>query len=286
MNKFSLQLSLRPQTLDKYVEALRASNISHDFFSVYADCNQIGNFPEGFENGNYISLAGIKAVKISCEPKEENFFSKEEFEKYSKSYQKSFFYKSKEKFDQNYYVNLGLPLINQNSLFLTLEDNLQRTFEKDMFIKPTSDLKGFNGGIIKAGETIAEYMEKTTRQIEWIKELSLVSPLKEIKSEYRFFVVDGEVITGSRYMIDGIVSTSPIIPEEVLKKAQELAPKYQPDNVFTMDLGLLKNGEIEIVEYNCFNGSGVYDADVKMLVNILSKLDLSKKLNYSRPKLR
>lgn len=52
------------------------------------------------------------------------------------------------------------------------------------------------------------------------------------------------------------------------------AKLYNPNRVFTMDLALLKNGSIEIVEYNCFNGSGTYDADLDNLVDVLSKFEI------------
>lgn len=53
-----------------------------------------------------------------------------------------------------------------------------------------------------------------------------------------------------------------------------LAKKYKPSKVFTMDIGLLKNGDIEIVEYNCFNGSGTYAAPLEDLIIELMKIKL------------
>ena len=48
----------------------------------------------------------------------------------------------------------------------------------------------------------------------------------------------------------------------VLKRAQEYALLYTPADIFTMDLARLNDGSIKIIEYNCFNCSGVYLCDL------------------------
>lgn len=276
MNQFLIQLSLKSYQIQRHVEALKKVNASYEFFSVYSDCDKIGNFPEEFATNNFISLAGIKALKISLNPQLENFINEQEYTHFANQYQKSFFYKSREKFDQNYYNNLSisLPLVNQDALYLNLEKDLHTSFDDEMFIKPSSDLKGFTAGIIKQGQSIFDYIQTTSRQTNWVDELVLVSPLKKIHSEYRFFVVDKEVVASSRYRLMNESATSPIIPKEVLDKAHELSKLYQPDRVFTMDLALLENEKIEIMEYNCFNGSGTYKANLEDLFNQLMTMDL------------
>lgn len=42
--------------------------------------------------------------------------------------------------------------------------------------------------------------------------------------------------------------------------AKEYAKLYQPHEIFTMDLVETDNG-VKIVEYNCWNGSGLYHCD-------------------------
>lgn len=279
MNQFLIQLSLKAYQIERHIEALKKIGASYSFFSVYSDFNKVGNFPEDLSYNNYISLAGIKALKISMNPEIENFNTDEEYYNFSNNYKKSFFYKDKNKFDQNYYSNLDidLPLVNKGAQYLDIENNLNKTFEKDMFIKPSSDLKGFTAGIIKANQTIEEYIQTTSRQENWRDEKILISNLKNIHSEYRFFVVGQEVVAFSRYRLDNESATSPNIPKEVLDKAQELSKLYQPDKVFTMDLALLKTGEIEIMEYNCFNGSGTYKANLEDLFNQLIRINLDNK---------
>ena len=271
MRNFIVQLSLRNHQIERFVEAFKKVDAKYSFFSIYADINTVENLPDNFgdKNQSFFAFAGIKAVKISLNPNIENFGSEENFNLYKDNYTNSFLYKDKDKFDQQYYNKLNLPLLNGNSKVINLADNLQLSFEKDMFIKPTSDLKGFTAGIIKAGETVQDYIKTTSRQTDWIKEPTLIGEVKDSHSEYRFFVVDGVILASSRYMLDKVVSVSKIIPDEVMAAAEKLKTIYMPDRGYTMDLALLNNGKIEIVEYNCINGSGTYDADLIMFVDYL-----------------
>lgn len=265
MKKFIIQLSMYNHSIENYVKGLKAVGASYQFFSLISGESLLDNFPEDFDSGDYISFSGIKALKISQSPQLSHFVDSDSFEKNWASFKASYFYRDPERFDQAYYSQLGLPLVNNKSSFLNMADSLDLTFDNPMFIKPSSDLKAFNGGIIQPFETISEFIHRTPRQHGWETELFLASPVKDIHSEYRFFIVNDEVVTGSRYMVEGTVSPDVNIPEDVLKKAIELAKVYCPDIVFTMDLALLKNGEIEIMEYNCFNTSGTYFADMPKL---------------------
>lgn len=274
MNKFILQLSLRNHQLESYVNALKKVNANYSFFSVYNNNNLIDYLPDDFTNNDYIAFAGIKALKLSKDLSVSNFENIEKFHAHKSTYETSFFYEDKNKFDQKYYKDLNLPLLNQNSIIIDLKDNLETTFDRDVFIKPTSDLKGYVGGIVPAGVSINEFLKDCSRMPHWITEPTLVADIKDIHSEYRFFVVGHEVITGSLYMLNKEVDGSVEIPSEVLKAAHRLAPCYTPDRVFTMDLALLTNGDIEIVEYNCFNGSGTYLAPLEDLMKLLMEIKL------------
>lgn len=46
-------------------------------------------------------------------------------------------------FDQEYYNKLDLPLLNKNSVFISIKDNKELSFDNDYFIKPSKDLKVF-----------------------------------------------------------------------------------------------------------------------------------------------
>lgn len=274
MNKFILQLSLRNHQLMSYADALKKVGAEFSFYSIYNETKLIDNLPDDFGDSSYIAFASIKALKLSKELKPENFGGEALFQKYAGTYKRAFFYEDGDKFDQQYYKNLGLPLLNGESTIINLADNLDKTFDREVFIKPTSDLKGYIGGIIPVGTTIYDFLMRSSYMPHWKSEPTLIAEVKDIHSEYRFFVVGDRVVTGSRYILNKEVNPSVDIPKEVADKAVELAKVYAPDKVFTMDLALLNNGSIEIVEYNCFNGSGTYLAPLEELMKELMTLNI------------
>lgn len=94
----------------------------------------------------------------------------------------------------------------------------------------------------------------------------LVAPIKETVSEYRYFIVGGEVVTGSLYFLGGRQISVNIDDEfELLDEAQKIADKWLPHETCVMDTCLIKdeNGKhhIKVVEFNCLNSSGFYDHD-------------------------
>lgn len=167
-------------------------------------------------------------------------------------------------FDQKKYGNLNLPLLNDKAYYFEIKDNLKRTFQQDMFIKPSRDLKAFNGGILEKGITIEEFIKANHYQSFYLEETAILANIEEIFEEYRFFIIDGEVITGSMYKKDNKLFLDNFIPEEILKTAKEYAKLYKPSDIFVMDLAKTKKW-IKIVEYNCWNSSGVYNCNLNKL---------------------
>lgn len=166
-------------------------------------------------------------------------------------------------FDQKNYGLKNLPLLNSESMYLPLKDNMDTVFNEDKFIKPTRDLKAFDAAILKAGKTMNDLLKTVSRQRFYMEEDIVVAPLKKMKNEYRFFVIDDVVVAGSAYRVDGIAMVSEDVSDEVWEAAHKYAKLYKPNDVYTMDLALLEDDTISIIEYNCFNCSGVYLCDLE-----------------------
>lgn len=201
------------------------------------------------------NINSLKEVNAFLTPEQLVFNSQ-----YIENLKNGVFY-NEETFDQAYYGKLDLPLLNSDASLYPIKDNLNLKFNTDVFIKPSKDLKAFTAGILPAGTSIVEYITAQSYQKIYLEELAIIAPCKKIISEYRFFVVEGEVITGSMYRFADKVVTSPYIPENIMAAAKEYAKLYQPHDVFTMDLAETTDG-ISIVEYNCWNASGVYQTDL------------------------
>lgn len=182
-------------------------------------------------------------------------------------------------FDQAYYSHLGLPLLNDTPMILDLRKNedLLASFDTPKFVKPSSDLKAFTAGILEPENTLKSFIESQYHRSGYNEEMALVHDLVEIDAEYRFFCIDGKVITGSQYRRNNVTVTSPVVPQAVLDAADEYAVLYKPSEIYTMDLAETPDG-IKIVEYNCWHGSGLYDVDTKKLFSSIHEHYINKGL--------
>lgn len=170
------------------------------------------------------------------------------------------------RFDQAVYSQLDLPILNSDARYLDYARIKNYEFSKETFIKPSRDLKSFNGGIIYPGETIQNYIARTGYHSPNIKyEKIVISEVKKIQEEYRFFMYKDKILGASRYMLDSKVNPSNIIPEFVADCAKDYAKLYNPADIFVMDLAVTDNG-IKIVEYNCWNASGFYHCNIRDII--------------------
>lgn len=180
--------------------------------------------------------------------------------RYLQQLRRGIFY-DEQRFDQAYYAGLGLPLLNGDAMMYPIAASLAQSFDREMFIKPSKDEKAFDAGILAPGQTIEAFIAGQPQARGWIEEMAVIAPCKPIVAEYRFFVVERQVVTGSLYRFAGKANFNANIPSNVMSAAIEFAQMYQPHSVFTMDLAETPAG-IRIVEYNCWNASRMYAADV------------------------
>lgn len=250
-------------------EVLNRLNYPHENFGIINNEKLITNLDNILTSpeDNYIIRGGVKILSILNNIKsldEVNNNLSEDQLKYSDIYiqklKQAVFYDDL-KFDQAYYQTLNLPLLNQDSKIYNIKDNLDLSFNQPYFIKPTKDLKAFEAGIIEPGVSIEQFITQGKYQKSYLQEQVLLSSCKKIISEYRFFIVNQKVITGSLYRLGGQGNLSHVIPENIMNTAKKYAQLYQPHDIFTMDLAETPEG-IKIIEYNCWNASGSYHCDL------------------------
>lgn len=201
-----------------------------------------------------------------------NELNNQSYTEFFSALKNSLFY-DHEKFDQAYYLNLDLPLLNKGAISVGANEARQMQFTENKFVKPTSDGKAFLAGILIPGQTIEQMiLSKSHHQTVWDENV-LIAPPKVVLKEWRFFVLNGEVITGSQYCenhegkVEELDSSQDHI--NALACAKEYAKLYQPSELFTLDICLEENKEWSIVEYNCFNCSGLYKANLPILKNVV-----------------
>lgn len=261
-------VNMRFSRLNDMVDALDALNYEYINFGIIPFTKSITNLENILEKDTiYIALSGVKlltllqennSLKDYCEFLSEDQINNNDY--YVEKLKNSVFYDI-QKFDQSHYGKLGLPLLNDDAKYITIKDNLNLSFDTPKFVKPAKDLKAFNGGILEAGETFEHFIKNQLHQAFYIDENMVVADLKQIFGEYRFFIVNKEVVSFSQYKLGQRVVSSPVVPSFIIEKAKEYAKLYQPADIFTLDLADTDQG-VKIVEYNCFNASGSYACDL------------------------
>lgn len=164
-------------------------------------------------------------------------------------------------------------MLNYDAKFYKLGE-AEKHWDK-FFARPDGETKQFTGQVFSWDE-FADW-RKSIAKIDRYSTLTLddtivMCPVKTIYAEWRTFVVDGKVITGSMYKHGDRVIYSDMLPEYVLKFAQDMVNLWQPNRAFTLDVCETPEG-MKIVEINSINSSGFYACDMGKFVNAIEELD-------------
>lgn len=258
----------------RLISALYECGISMHNFGCIPFTNEITGWQDLPDEEMFVHCS-TKVLRILNDfeiPSEEIFVGATEAEaaKLRRNLTAGLFY-DRAKFDletQLMYASVRELMLNGDGEILKLRDANDRSFPVPMFVKPTEDLKLFQGTVLEPGETLLQWADTNTVDQRFYTELSssvVVAPPKNILAEWRFFVVDGKVVTYSQYRWRGVTSYNEHLPSWMHSICAELATVYQPARAFVMDLCLLDTLEVKIVEYNCLNCSGLYHADIQNL---------------------
>lgn len=153
-------------------------------------------------------------------------------------------------------------------------------FTDKRFIRPLADSKVFAGMVID-GDDFEQWQAATLELKDEFSTLTADTPVliaseKEVEREYRFFVVDKQVITGSQYKEWNYTRKRRIDPANslsdkgALKFASEMVARWQPARHFVIDVcqvGLM--GDFKVVEINSLTSAGFYDCDMPAVVKAL-----------------
>jgi hypothetical protein len=144
-----------------------------------------------------------------------------------------------------------------------------------IFVRPVNDGKSFAGMVTTWLELYAweqqlhaiDYEGNSQTTIRPDDEI-VISEAKEIQAEYRFFVVDGKVITGSQYKLGDRVIYSNMVDEDVYDYAQKMVNMWSPNRAFALDI-CRANDRFYVLEINAINSAGFYHCDMGKLIHAL-----------------
>lgn len=180
--------------------------------------------------------------------------------------------------------NLDMALINQGYGDLMLNNDSKEyilgkvdTNLESFFIRPCLDTKSFSGQVMTQ-QDFHNWRNQIKMLVEHgdycsltLKDRVILSPIKEIYTEYRFFIVDGKISTYSMYKKFGNLYTQGVVDEPVIVFVNEALKIYQPSKAFVLDVADTPNG-FKIIECNSIHSSGIYNINVGLLVNSINDL--------------
>ena len=179
--------------------------------------------------------------------------------------------------DQYYYMNywFGDDYLNIKSQYGN-SSNIEIYLDAygKIFVKPILD-KSFSGVVLDKERMSDSDMEFYDFLKSHNYQIIYNHDLKKLKREYRFWVVENKIVTGSQYMLDGLVEPSKVIPEPVFQYANMVKSKCGL-LAYTLDIAEIEEHNstyFKVIEINCVNSSGLYDADEKSLVESLKSID-------------
>ena len=151
-----------------------------------------------------------------------------------------------------------------------------RQMHEIFFVRPVKDLKEFAGDVMEFDEIV-----RWERKIRYLPgcdnnptlstdtEIAVSEPCG-ISHEWRVFVVNGQVSSGSHYREYMTLTPRAELPIRVIEFVENMCQIWTPADVFVMDVGE-SAGELYVVECNCFNSAGFYKSNVEKIVTQVSE---------------
>jgi hypothetical protein len=148
---------------------------------------------------------------------------------------------------------------------------------KRFFLRPVSDKKQFAGQVMNLDEfedwreKIVAFDGESSHTTITGDDMVIMSSLKAIYAEYRFFVVDGVVVTGSQYKNGSRVHYSSNVDQEVYEYAQKIVDIWAPNRAFALDIFDTPEG-LKVGEINSINSAGFYALDMVKFVDAINSM--------------
>jgi hypothetical protein len=160
-------------------------------------------------------------------------------------------------------------MVSAEALVMHLPDAMARISTESSFVRPDEDSKAFDGGLYDTRSLTAILGPAIQKgHVNDSTEVVVARPIR-IETEWRTFIVGGEVVAASSYRHNGIGNIDLHVPHCAIDLAFKAAELWMPADVFCLDIAV--SGErYGIVEANCFNASRFYGADARVILDSVS----------------
>lgn len=173
-------------------------------------------------------------------------------------------------FDPRHWVDKRDDLVNKSMLQISVSTLRKNWVDEVTFVKSIKP-KLLTGQVLEPEKEDWDRWVLEHADLDGDEQL-LLSPWHKIDREWRFFIIEGKIITGSSYKRDGcLIIRDPLILE-VWTAANRALEQWIPFQNIVMDLALMRDGTYKVVEFNALNSSGWYNSDVGKVVDKISEL--------------
>lgn len=162
-------------------------------------------------------------------------------------------------------------LLNKNAKISSLRDAVITA--EQVFVRPILDNKTFNGKVFSRDEFLQFQKDSLNYKLGSPNPdiQVLISQPKKIGQEHRHYIVEGEVVTSSRYKLAGQPNFSEGCDQAVLDVVNQAIQIWTPSPAFVLDT-YIAGDKIGIVEIGCICHAGLYEANIMKLVNALDSM--------------
>lgn len=177
------------------------------------------------------------------------------------------------------------PIYTKFKNIPSFERYIREEWGGQCFARPTEDNKYFDGKVYTISDLIIFHNDIMNGGSGFYTKLNgetsiLLGEVKDIISEYRFFIVDKKIVTYSQYKLNGKLYTSVLVDQEVIDFVNEEILNFEifgkvqtfPARAFVVDVARLSDGSLKIVEFNNFNSSGFYLCDPQKIVMAIEEM--------------
>lgn len=255
----NINKSGQDKALIALVDILASRNISHSFHQIIPFIGEA--CPPINENIKNAICIGPYSMRFLCKKNKlfPGVFDIEEFN----------FAIQKEKW--------GEEMLNYDSVITSFNTLEKLSNEKLFFARPIDDSKCFAGNIF-TGKDLNEWKKNILNLDSYGDNngdlngntLIQISSVKDILEEYRFWIVEGNIITYSLYKKGNKVITSADVNSDVIDYVKKIISIWEPHKAFVLDVARLKEG-FKVIEINTLNAAGFYKANLESIVDALEK---------------
>lgn len=179
---------------------------------------------------------------------------------------------------ETYMKAYGDYMLNSDGVCINYADPLPEFLDEYFFARPTRDTKVFSGAVFSRDTWEAWFKVGLDPSVDTSLKPDtriFVANTKPIEKEIRCWIVDGKVVTISLYKLGKKGFQQNYDHEqEAIDFAQKMVDIYAPSRGFVLDI-CLTDGQYKVVEINCMNCAGFYDANMSKLIQAIETMDFS-----------